>query len=36
MIDDDCEAIDGMRIGRGKFGENLPQFHFDHNKSHIT
>jgi hypothetical protein len=32
------EAVDGMRNGRGKevLGENLPQFHFVHQKSRMT
>jgi hypothetical protein len=33
-----CGEIGGMKIGRGTevFGENLPQRHFVHYKSHIT
>jgi hypothetical protein len=34
--DDDCGAIGGMRIDKGKLGENLHQCHFDHDKSHMT
>jgi hypothetical protein len=34
----DCGAIGGMKIGRGTevLGENLPQRHIVHNKSHMT
>jgi hypothetical protein len=39
MMDaDECGAVDGM-IGKGKsevLGENLPQYHFVHHKSHMT
>jgi hypothetical protein len=36
--DDDCGAVDGMRIGRGNqvLGEKLSHCHFVHDKSHMT
>jgi hypothetical protein len=36
--DDECGAVGGMRMAEetGVLGDNLPQYHFDHNKSHMT
>jgi hypothetical protein len=36
--EDDCEAIGGIKIGRGNRStrRNLPQRHFVHHKSHMT
>jgi hypothetical protein len=38
MIDDECGAVGGMRIGRviEVLGANLPQCHFVHYISHMT
>jgi hypothetical protein len=38
MIDDECGAVGGMRIGRETEvpGENLSQCYFVHHKYHMT
>jgi hypothetical protein len=38
MIDDKCGAVGEMRTGGGNrsTGENLPQYHFVHQKFHMT
>jgi hypothetical protein len=38
MIDDECGAVGGMRIGRETevLGENFPQSHFVHHKFYMT
>jgi hypothetical protein len=38
VIDGECGAVGGMRIGREieVLGEKLPQYHFVHHKSHMT
>jgi hypothetical protein len=38
MIDDDCGAVGGMKIGRGTevLGKTPFLFHFVHHKSHMN